>query len=547
MTWTTYRLNGGMSEKSKNWGARMSLLTYAGAVSPAVYLSFRTNPAPNAHSESNENAYYWVANECLKRWEIVADTGSRVIHITRQAKKKRRLFDEDLNTYISSPISAKDLNDIHAADVAGTLKTHITIDLWYKTFFKRLVEWMTRDVADSHNIANPDDPAPILSTFNHGRRNGKIHVKYKTGKEKLKDIPCLLHGWKVTPDPDGGPPEVRFSINLRIKEELSQAEADKVSIPLIAADYSKIARYARGNFSPWLDDPNIADSGIEKAIKQWELNVFNYMFNRCDLSRGTDFRDDIVGAGIGKSGGTPMEIIKEVRDEIDKHLVTANAWHQPRESKKFEPLQHSLSEVFAAICSQNFRASPVRIIRDMAEVQGAIKKGAEPDISFEEEVAMIFQFGVAHCGEHAWASFSILHKLIGSDPDAKKKLVSVILSGNANIDHQFVVGGWFPRETIETKISNPRNMDSKLGDRLGTKITVFDLRDAIASSGNKEGYVCDPYLSSSSIGQTGARLLSGLNSSRRRKAGKDTDFLSFDDIFPNPGIPAVGKASVKNV
>ena len=521
----------------------MSLLKYNGAVSPPVYLCFRTKKNANAHADADDSRVYWVANECLKQWDIVADTGSRVIHIRRKAGKKRRLFDSKLNTYISSPISARDLNDIYDAQQAGNLKTHITIHLWYKTFFRRLVSWLTRETGDKHNIANPDDPKSIRDTFKHWRSKGKIRVKYKTGQEKLKDIPCLLYGWKVKPNPSGGAPEVRFAVYMRIKEDLTTANEDKVAIPLIAADYSKIARYGKGDESPWVNDPSIADSGIEQCLKQWEINVFNYLFNKTDLKRGFSIRDEIIRKGIAKAASPQLDVIRTVRDEIDNYLVTANAWHQPRESKILEPLQYALSEVFAAICSRHYRASPVRMIRDMEKIQGVIKGGAQPSISFAQGVAMILQYGTAHCGEHANTSFNIIHEMMKKNAALKSSLVTVIYSGNANSDHAFVVGGWQPVEIIKTKAAKSNNSRVSVGDDL----KVFDLRKAITSSGNKAGYVCDPYLSRKSIGQTGVRLLAGLNSKRRRNRSKDTDFLYYGGHYENPGVPKVVKASVKNV
>lgn len=520
----------------------MSLLTYKGAVSPAVYLCFRTKKNANAHADADDSQVYWVANECLKQWDIVADTGSRVIHIRRKAGKKRRLFDSKLNTYISSPISARDLNDIYDAEKAGTLKTHITVRLWYKTFFRRLVSWLTRETGDKHNIANPDDAKSIRNTFKHWRSKGRIRVKYKTGQEKLKDIPCLLYGWKVKTKPKGAP-EVRFAVYMRIKEDLTTANEDKVAIPLIAADYSKIARYGKGASSPWVSDPSVADSGIEQCLKQWEINVFNYLFNKTDLKRGTSIRDDIVTKGLAQAAKPQLDIIRTVRDAIDKHLVTANAWHQPRESRKHEPLQHALSEVFGGICNTHFRASPVRMIRQMKKIQGIIKGGAEPAITFDQRVAMVLQFGAAHCGEHALTSYNILREMMMKNATVKTTLVSAIYSGNANIDHAFVVGGWQPDEIIKTKVNKSNNSKSSVGE----DIKVFDLRKAIVASGDKPGYVCDPYLSRKSIGQTGIKLLAGLNSKRRRKRGKDTDFLSFGAVYPDTGVSEVVKPSVKNV
>jgi hypothetical protein len=60
--------------------------------------------------------------------------------------------------------------------------------------------------------------------------------------------------------------------------------------------------------------------------------------------------------------------------------VTANAWHQPRESPTTEALQHSLSEVFEALYT-DWRAPPLRMIREMSETIGKIRGGAAPEIN----------------------------------------------------------------------------------------------------------------------------------------------------------------------
>lgn len=147
----------------------MSLIAYDGTVSPAVHLSFRAGLSSGAHVDADDKFLYVVANESLTGWDIACDTGSRVIHLTRAAAKGRRRFDEKLNTYVNDPVHADDLNEIIDAASSKTLKAFITADVWYKTFFLRLLEWMTREAADTHNIANPDSAEPIRSTFSHWR------------------------------------------------------------------------------------------------------------------------------------------------------------------------------------------------------------------------------------------------------------------------------------------------------------------------------------------------------------------------------------------
>ncbi|BBO87059.1 hypothetical protein DSCOOX_02390 [Desulfosarcina ovata subsp. ovata] len=124
-------------------------------------------------------------------------------------------------------------------------------------------------------------------------------------------------------------------------------------------------------------------------------------------------------------------------------------------------------------------------------------------------------------------------------------LGSIVKSGNANIDHAFVVGGLRPREIIETTIRSSRNSSGSVGEA----IDVWNLRDALTDAGaGTDGYVCDPYLDPSQIAQTARALLASLNSSRRRSRHKDTDFLWYGDVFPaTPALSRTTVASVRNV
>ena len=521
----------------------MSLIKFDGSVSPAVHLSFRAGQSGGAHLEADENAVYVVANESLTNWDIACDTGSRVIHLTRAAAKGRRRFDETLNTYVNDPVQADDLNEIIDAATAKKLKAFITADVWHKTFFLRLLEWMTREAGDTHNIANPDKPEPIRSTFTHKRSGDLIKATFETGQQRLKDVPCELSGWDVKPGVKGRAPRVKFSVYMRIKEDLSADDRDRCARILLASDYSKIARYGNLSRATWYDDTTRPPRGFEVPLKVWETNVFNFLFNYTDISRGLQIRDAIVAVGKAAQakGASQFELVQAVRDEIDKFLVTANAWHQPRESPTTEPLQHSLSEVFASLYT-DWRASPVRMIREMSETIGKIRGGAAPEINWFDNVGYILQYGAAHCGEHAVISSDVLGKMMKDDPAVATKLVSIIHSGNSNIDHAFIVGGWVPPQIVKTTVRSPGN--GRL--EVGKKITVFDLRKTIATTG-KDGYVCDPYLSTESIGQTGKALLEGLNNKKRRQSGKDTDFLAYSFIQPNTTIPEVTLSSVKNV
>jgi hypothetical protein len=68
----------------------------------------------------------------------------------------------------------------------------------------------------------------------------------------------------------------------------------------------------------------------------------------------------------------------------------------------------------------------------------------------------------------------------------------------------------------------------------GEGIRVFNLRDALAKDPAREVFVLDPYLDTSMVSRTADRLLRSLNSMKKRRRGKDTDYLMFQLQFPVP-------------
>src|SRR5690606_24358600 len=143
--------------------------------------------------------------------------------------------------------------------------------------------------------------------------------------------------------------------------------------------------------------------------------------------------------------------------------------------------------------------------------------------------ALALQYGVGHCEEHAICSFSVLRALSRA-PNSKHS--HVILSGNANIDHSFVLYNIAAKDVIETITTNPRNSRKKKG----SKIQVFNLKNAIRDNPDREGFVMDPYLDRTVMKATAAELLRSLNAPRRVVSGKDTDFLAFQVQHPEGGV-----------
>jgi hypothetical protein len=274
-------------------------------------------------------------------------------------------------------------------------------------------------------------------------------------------------------------------------------------------------------------------------VDTWEKNVRRYLLNHTDMTRGERFRAAIVGRHTGKS---PKQLATDLREDLDLHLITANHWGQAREDLKTERHQRLLSDLFGTLHQNTFLSSPVSFARALS---------GEFGLDVDKRAALALQYGTGHCGEHAMCSFSVLRSIMQAPGNQVK---AAVLSGNANIDHAFVVYNLDVDAAVVTKTTNP------LSNRaVGTQMDVFNLRDAIAKNPSREGFVMDPYLDKSVMKPTAAELLVALNSSKRQKQGKDTDFLAFNGRHPpvTPGTITVTdlrgksdaerKALVKNV
>lgn len=110
---------------------------------------------------------------------------------------------------------------------------------------------------------------------------------------------------------------------------------------------------------------------------------------------------------------------------------------------------------------------------------------------------------------------------------------SAVFSGNANVDHAFVVYNLALDGTVPNRATSLANTRVEVGNT----IAVFNLRDAITKNAPRVGFVMDPYLDKTAMKATASELVTSLNGDRRQAAGKDTDFLAFDGIHPSPDPP----------
>ncbi|MCC7374722.1 MAG: hypothetical protein IT581_08695 [Verrucomicrobiales bacterium] len=477
----------------------MAILGYKGDLPVAVSFQWKGDIVAGVVDASLKDNLYVLANELVTEFEIVADLGSWEMLISRKATPKKRFFDSTLNFYVSSPISSDDLEDLLDPANKATFKVNLTFT--YRTFFDVLLTQMTRLDSTSHNPANPKDTKPILDTFTHGRSGKKVRITYKEESKTLKGLSCSLRNHDIKAAKSGKVPGVKLIFQLDFGSSPGAAEKEAMR-KLVAMDWSSLARRGRAK-SP---DP---------VVLIWQENVSLYLINHTDLSRGERLRQEIQDRHVGK---TPKALSTDLRVDIDRHLVTANHWGEDRESRKSEHYQWVLSELLGTLHQSAWRSSPVLHSRTISQLFS---------LTTQQKAALALQYGVGHCGEHADVSFSILMGII----DSPGNLVSgVVSSGNANVDHAFVVYNMEVNDVIKTKATSPANSRVKVDEELH----LFDLRKALAAAAKREAFVMDPYLDASVMKSTAKELLAAINGPGKKKRKKDTDFLAYVDQYPIP-------------
>ncbi|HEX2955257.1 MAG TPA: hypothetical protein VHO70_00395 [Chitinispirillaceae bacterium] len=522
----------------------MPIINYSGNLQPAIWLSFQAFSSSGAHASANTSFLYQIENECCTEFTITATTPSSSYIISRNATPSKSLFDSSLNTYLSNPVSSTVLENILQAHTAGNLKLTVSLKIWYHRFFMEVINYCTRDSADTFNLANPENAAIVEDSFSYVRSGSQGIINHKKVVKDLSNIPAMLSGYDIIPGANpSDPPKVKLYIYLKIREDLPDAARTEASQVFIAADYTKIAMYGRNNrtnhwfgdehsFSRASPDPAApAPTGIERSLKTWEKNVINYMWNYTNLTRGENIRKVIIQAGVAEIAKSQLEVIQTIRNSIDARMITANHWGDLREDWVTEQYQRKLSDLFGGLHQSKWYASPVSFIRDLSN--------AHLSNDMDLQSAFILQWGTGHCGEHSTVSYTIIRSLMQLGHSAKFE--NVIYSGNANIDHAFVVGGIRVSNIIHTsyqKSFSPGN--------IGEQVDVWDLRATLTANPGKTGFVLDPYLAPSRQAQTASDLLTALNASRRGQ--KKTDFLWWGGQFPELPAPSEEtRPSVKNV
>jgi hypothetical protein len=479
----------------------MGILNFPGRLSAAVVLQWKGDSVANPITTSMKDGRYVTANESLTAFTIKLSPGGRQVLLSRQASKQQRFFDDALKTYTINPVAGADLDELLAAGV-GTKGT-ISCTFTYARFFATLLQQMTRVDATPYNLAYPENPAAVLDTFTHSNAGGRVSIKYKRATQTITALPCTLADFEVQPGQDGRPPALKLVFELDFLTDLDDVRKEGM-LKLVAMDWSKLAH--RGE-----------PAAISQTdVATWWANVIGYLVNHTDIARGERFRRELVTRHTGK---TAQVLAKELRDDIDRLMITANHWGEAREDMGTEHYQRLLSDLFGTLHQNTALSSPVTFLR-------AFRDELKLELSLVECAALALQYGAGHCGEHAQISFTVLRDIIRA-PAAK--IVRAVLTGNANIDHQFVVFDLDVDTVIDTLAAASNNTVVEKGK----EIEVWNLREAIAKNGPRVGFVMDPYLDPSVMKPTARELLEALNNKKRQASKKATDFLRFLEEFPS--------------
>lgn len=475
----------------------MGMVNFPGDLSVAVVLKWKGEPVSGA-LVSTPDFPYLIANESVSKFELRGVLGGATYKISRRTGPGLpRLFDDGLNTYLSGPVSGTDLDAL----LGGSPTYHIDLTFSYATFFDELLQEMTADASSQHNAAKPLDSAKMLDTFVRSADKGKVSIRYKTATEALKNIPATLIDKEVKPGASGKPPAVKLVFLLDFKTGIDDTKRAMMR-KLIAMDWSKLAKLGKPDSPP-------------DYVNVWNNNLRVYLANRTNLARGRQIRDAIKDAHKAK---TAQQLSTDLRNSIDEWIVTANHWGEARESLTTERHQRLLSDVFGTIHQSAWLGSPVSHLRGLSRTQS---------LSLADRVALTLTWGAGHCGEHAAVSFWLLSKII--DETSAKEVSHVVLTGNANIDHAFVVYNLDVKDTIRTLTTAANN--SRV-DAVGEEIVVWNLRETIKANAPKQGFVMDPYLDPSVMKAKAEDLLAALNSAKRKAANKHTDFLAYGGEHP---------------
>jgi hypothetical protein len=351
-------------------------------------------------------------------------------------------------------------------------------------------------------LRRSSNSAAILGTFDHEVRGGEVNIVHKSETHNIQGVPCSLVDMRVSSEAQFPSPVVELLFELDFQRGIDAVRRRSMR-KLIAMDWSGLAQYGS------------ATGELPDHVVVWRDNVLGFLANQTDMARAERFRTTIASRHATKR---PRRLANDVRKDIDRHLITANHWGETREDIRTERHQALLSDLLGALHLAASPASPIYLSRELARTYR---------LSLDQKAAMTLQYGTGHCGEHSRTSFSILGTIMSTPGN---HLDSIVLCGNANIDHAFVLCNLQVSRVVRTTATSAENTRTTIGGEL----TVFNLRDALEQNAGRDVFVVDPYLDRSMMSATAAGLLRSLNSKKKKRRGKDTDFLLYQIQDPVP-------------
>ncbi|MBA3454762.1 MAG: hypothetical protein H0T42_16870, partial [Deltaproteobacteria bacterium] len=294
-------------------------------MSVAVSFQWLSETVANALTTKVASKRHILANESVFELTVTGTADGKTTSLRRAASPEHRLYDPALNMYTTSPVRGTELERLLEPSSQATF----TVDLRfaYRTFFDVLLEQMTRTDEDLHNLANPNDPNAILSTFTHEVRDGKVHIDYASETHSIHAVPCRLVDMDVKPQAHPRPPAVKLMFEIDFQTGMNAVRREAMR-RLIAMDWSGMARF------------ETKTTPIPTHVEIWKENVLVFLARQTDMRRAERFRTSIVSRHADKS---PRRVANELRKDIDLHLVSANHWGETREHFKTERYQALLS------------------------------------------------------------------------------------------------------------------------------------------------------------------------------------------------------------
>jgi len=479
----------------------LGILNFPGPLPVALSFQWESERIANALTKGAARKRHILANESVFELTVTGTVDGRSTSIVHKATPQHRFYDPALNMYTTTPVPGAELERWLDPSSGATFSVDLSFTL--SAFFDVLLAQMTRADEDLHNRANPNDSDAILSTFKRQVRNDQIIVRYRSATQRIQALPCRLVDRDVKPQAHPHPPAVKllFEIDFQTGIDAVRREAMR---KLIAMDWSGLARFGKKG------------APLPTYVEVWKDNVLLFLANQTDMQRAERFRTSIASRHADKS---PRQLAVDLRNDIDLHVVTANHWGEAREDFKLERHQALISDLLGTLHQSAWLASPLYLNRELSRIYG---------LSLDEKAAITLQYGTGHCGEHGCTSFSILRTIMATPGT---QIDNIVLCGNANIDHGFVLCNLEVTRVIHTTATSSAN--TRVG--VGQDIRVFNLRETLAQNPEREVYVVDPYLDTSMMRPTAAGLLMALHNKKQQRRGKDTDFLVFQLQFPVPG------------